>query len=281
MGYKARNKRLVIDKITVIWYNFYMKSKYPIVLVHGIMMKDIAFFRAFGRIERILKNNGYNVFTARTDGFGAIENNAVQLKAYIWKILIKYKVEKVNIIAHSKGGLDARHMIDVLGMEGKVASLTTLCTPHRGAEIASRIYKLPKPIKNFIAFWLNLVYKIFGDEHPDALRVCRELSTKAPDELYLKIPDSVYCQSFSASMERSRDDFLMSIPHMFSKKFEGGPTDGLVSVSSAQFGNYRGNAVEGSVSHNEIIDFMAKKKKREKIHEFYLKLCNELSELGF
>lgn len=258
-----------------------MKSKYPIILVHGIMMKDIAFFRAFGRIEKILRESGYEVYTADTDGFGTIENNAVQLKAFIQRILFRHNAEKVNIIAHSKGGLDARHMIDVLGMGGKVASLTTLCTPHRGAAIASRINGLPAFVKGFIAFWLNFAYKIFGDKRPDALKVCGELSVKAPDELHLKVPDNVYCQSFSASMERSRDDFLMSIPHMFSKKLEGGPTDGLVSVSSAQFGNYRGNAVEGSVSHNEIIDFMAKKKKREKIHAFYLQLCAELSSLGF
>lgn len=244
-------------------------------------MKDFRFFRAFGRIEKILKNNGYTVFTAKTDGFGAIENNAVQLKAFIQTVIIKYKVEKVNIIAHSKGGLDARHMIDRLGMEKKVASLTTLCTPHRGAQLATKIYALPNPIKKFIAFWLNLAYKIFGDERPDALKTCKELSAKDPNELDLKVPESIYCQSFSAAMEKSRDDFLMSIPHMFSKKFEGGPTDGLVSVTSAQFGNYRGMAVEGSVSHNDIIDFMAKKKKREKIHAFYLQLCAELAELGF
>lgn len=70
-----------------------MKSKYPVILVHGIMMKDIAFFRAFGRIEKILRASGYEVYTADTDGFGTIENNAVQLKAFIQKILFRLNAE--------------------------------------------------------------------------------------------------------------------------------------------------------------------------------------------
>ena len=37
--------------------------------------------------------------------------------------------EKVNIIAHSKGGLDSRYMITHLGLADKVASLTTVATP--------------------------------------------------------------------------------------------------------------------------------------------------------
>ena len=33
-----------------------MSCKYPIILAHGIILKDIKFFKAFGRIEKILKN---------------------------------------------------------------------------------------------------------------------------------------------------------------------------------------------------------------------------------
>ena len=41
-------------------------------------------------------------------------------------------IGKVNIIAHSLGGLDARQMLTHLGMGSRVASLTTVGTPHRG-----------------------------------------------------------------------------------------------------------------------------------------------------
>ena len=43
---------------------------------------------------------------------------------------------KVNIIAHSKGGLDSRYAISKLGSDKYVASLTTINTPHHGCLFA-------------------------------------------------------------------------------------------------------------------------------------------------
>ena len=78
-----------------------------------------------------LEKEGYKVYVADTDGFGSVENNAEQLKSFIERVLSETGAEKVNIIAHSKGGLDAKYMITKLYMEDKIASLTTLCTPHK------------------------------------------------------------------------------------------------------------------------------------------------------
>ena len=91
-----------------------MSTKYPIILVHGIMVKELKHFKAFGRIEKALKEDGFNVYTSLTDGFGSIENNASQLKRQIIRILEENKVDKVNLIAHSKGGLDSKYMIKKL-----------------------------------------------------------------------------------------------------------------------------------------------------------------------
>ena len=135
--------------------------KYPILLVHGVALKNIKFFKAFGKIEKILKDEGYIVYTSTQDGFGTIENNALQLKEQINEILKKENVDKINLIAHSKGGLDSRYLIEHLDMEDKIASLTTLCTPFRGSIIASLLFKLPNFIKKTIAFFLNTTYRIF------------------------------------------------------------------------------------------------------------------------
>ena len=112
-----------------------MATKYPIILVHGVAAKQLRIMNAFGRIGHKLADAGYTVFVADTDGFGTVESNAHQLKSYVLGVLKVCKVKKVNIIAHSKGGLDAKYMITHLGMEERVASLTTLCTPHRGSII--------------------------------------------------------------------------------------------------------------------------------------------------
>ncbi len=256
-----------------------MSCKYPIILAHGIILKNIKFFKAFGRIEKILKKQNHMVYTAKTDGFGTIENNALQLKSYILEILKKEKVSKVNIIAHSKGGLDAKYMIQELGMENYVASLTTLCTPHKGSQMASKLLRLPKVLLYGFSFWINLTYRIFGDKKPNAYLVCKQLQS-IPIETTC-IFDQVYCQSYSTTLRRSRDDFIMGIPLIFSKHWENTSSDGLVTKESASFGTYRGDCIEDSISHSEIVDFMTKKNKREKIYQFYITLCEDLKNRGY
>ena len=261
-----------------------MSTAYPIILVHGIALKDVGRFKAFGKIESLLRSHGYTVYTSATDGFGTVETNAAQLKAQIISILSETGAEKVNLIAHSKGGLDSRYMIRHLDMQTSVASLTCLCTPHKGSRIATKLYTLPKPVKHLIAAWLTFWYRLFGDEHPQVLAVCKQLSD-TPDGAMAYFDDTphegIFVQSYSTTLEKSRDDFIMGIPLYFSRLFDGQPSDGLVSLSSSQFGEYRGSCTDGSVSHSEIVDFMVKKKKKEKIYGFYLSLCEDLRDRGY
>ena len=257
-----------------------MATKYPIILAHGMAVREGRIWKAFGRIGKKLRDAGYVVYTANTDAFGSIENNASQLKTQIEDILLKEGVEKVNIIAHSKGGLDAKYMIEQLDMANAVASLTTLCTPHKGSRMATWIYNKPRWITKFIAFWLNFWYKILGDKHPDALTVCKQLQLSS-DDAVLKAPDGVYCQSYSSKMQRSRDDFLMSVPHYLARHWGETETDGVVTTESSKYAEYRGDCIDESLSHTEIIDLSLIKKKRLKVYAFYLTLCQDLAERGF
>lgn len=259
-----------------------MGCKYPIVLVHGIAMKQLRVLNAFGRIGHRLEEGGQRVFVAPTDGFGTIENNAAQLKAFVEEVLSETGAEQVNIIAHSKGGLDAKFMITDLGMEGKVASLTTLCTPHQGSVIASRIWELPRPIKRFIAFWIDSFYRlVMRDEHPDSMRTCEQLQSVDESEETLRFSYDVYCQSYSTSIERVRDCYVMALPMRLYKHYEKIDNDGLVSERSAKFENYKGRCLDIPVSHVQIIDIFAKKGQKEQIYAFYRSVCDELAEMGF
>lgn len=256
-----------------------MQTKYPIMLVHGIILKDSRIFKSFGKIGDKLKAQGYCVYIGNHDGFGTIENNAAQLKVQIEDFLKKENAEKVNLIAHSKGGLDCKYLIRELNMEDKVASLTTLCTPHKGSPVASKIMKLPKFILKFVAFWINLWYRIFGDKHPDSYNVCKQLQQHDEEDEF-PFSDKVYCQSFSTTMKKAKDDFVMGIPFIFSRFIQKSETDGLVPINSAIFENYRGNCFSESFSHSQIVDFMTPKKKREQIYSFYLAICKELADMN-
>ena len=44
--------------------------KYPVVLVHGMMLKDFKLYRAFRKIKDVLKDNGVHVYVSNQDGIG-------------------------------------------------------------------------------------------------------------------------------------------------------------------------------------------------------------------
>ena len=258
-----------------------MITKYPIILAHGILMKK-EFFRAFVHIREELEKEGYHVYIANTDGVGTIENNAEQLKRQIEEILEKEEVDRINVIAHSKGGLDTIHMIKNLEMGDKVASLTTLCTPHKGSQVATRITKLPSFVLRFLGFWINLFYRLLKDETPDALTACRQLESRVEITAEDLCFENVYCQSYSSTMHKASSDFVLSIPFLISRHYEKDLSDGMVSNKSAsQFGEYKGDCLDESVSHNEVVCFMTRKKKKEKVVAFYRTLCLDLAERGY
>ena len=101
-------------------------TKYPLVMLHGIGFRDLRYFNYWGRIPKELTRNGAVVYYGHQEAWGTIEENAAFVQHKIEEILAMEHCEKVNIIAHSKGGLDARYLITHLHMEQQVASLTTV-----------------------------------------------------------------------------------------------------------------------------------------------------------
>ena len=258
-------------------------TKYPIILVHGIMLKEKKYFKAFGKIEKILKEAGYHVYTSTTDGFGSIETNSVQLKKQIQEILEKEKTDKINIISHSKGGLDSKYMLENLDMVEHVASLTTLATPHKGSPIASALLKLPKFIIRITAWNINAIYKLFGDEHPDSYKVCLELKKQNDEIIKLneEVLSKVYCQSYSATMKNSKDDFLLMLPYKIFNHYDKVENDGLVSKESSQFANFKGDCIEDSLSHGQLVDITFNKTKKQLVYDFWLNLSKDLMDKGY
>lgn len=111
--------------------------RHPVVLLHGLLGFDelvlgptrVAYFR--GLTER-LRRVGADVHRPRVSRTAAIAARGAQLAARIEALPAK----RVNVIAHSMGGLDARWAIARLGLAERVASLVTIGTPHRGSPLA-------------------------------------------------------------------------------------------------------------------------------------------------
>lgn len=257
------------------------KTKYPVVLVHGMMLKDFKFYRAFRKISNYLAQCGVKVYVTNQDGVGSIKNNAGQLAEMVDIILANEHSSKVNVIAHSKGGVDIRYMIKAYHMEDKVASLTTLSTPHHGSKLSTNILKMPKWMAKVVAFWINLFYKIFGDKNPDIIALAEDLTDIKMEIFNKEIINSnkVYYQSYSADLDHKKN-FIMKIPHKISKYCENDKTDGVVSVESSKWGEYQGS-ITGDFDHIKMVAAYGSKKELDEVKAFYLEIVKGLIEKGF
>lgn len=109
-------------------------TRYPVVLVHGYAGTESYFglLDYFYDIHDPLEDRGYDIYTPTTDPIALSTRRAEQLAEQLDTILRDTGAAKVNLIAHSQGGLDARLLISSMGYDDRVASLTTIATPHLG-----------------------------------------------------------------------------------------------------------------------------------------------------
>ena len=258
------------------------KLKYPLVLVHGIAAKDSTLF--WGRIPGWLENAGFPVFFGNTDSWGGVENNALLLRNTVDTVLEECAADKVNLIAHSKGGIDSRFLISTLGYAPKIASLTTISTPHFGSELVDFIFN-----KKYIHTKLarNITYrlaKLYGDKSPDPHKILEDLTTKNMMDFNQKNLDheSVYYGSYYSVMKGSFDDLSHFLTYRFLKK-EAGLNDGIVSMNSSKWGRNHVliDGKNGGISHSEIIDIKRRKISGIEIPAEYLKIVNTLADMYF
>ncbi|HXW53211.1 MAG TPA: alpha/beta fold hydrolase, partial [Myxococcota bacterium] len=112
------------------------KTQYPLVLVPGMSGFDNLFgYAYFGQMPDRLTDNGAKVYVVKHSSVHGVEYRGEQL--YRW--LKKWGHEKYNLIGHSQGGLDARYVR--AKYPELVASVTTVSTPHRGAQLADFLYE--------------------------------------------------------------------------------------------------------------------------------------------
>jgi triacylglycerol lipase len=205
------------------------KLRSPIVLVHGIFGFDqvrlgcLTLVNYFPGIPELLRAAGNRVLIPRLSPTGGIAERAEQLKQFLDR---EMPAEPVHILGHSMGGLDARYMISRLDMGGRVLSLTTLGTPHRGTTFADwgirRLERLVKPLLRMIGLPTQGFYDLTTER-------CQAFNAEVPD-----VPGVRYF-----SVAGRHDGHFLSpewlLPYNIVLDKEG-PNDGVVSLASASYG---------------------------------------------
>jgi triacylglycerol lipase len=178
----------------------------------------------------------------------------------------------VNLIAHSMGGLDSRFAITSLGYGDRVASLTTISTPHRGSRMADMSLGLTASIDSemltalgtFLARTIQSPSTLepdlraaftslaeasagaFNADNPDDPRVRYESWAGLSNVAGIVNPQDVgACENkmglFGSSLGRHRMHVVLkTIAYVVAHGIELRPNDGVVQVASAKWGTFRG-----------------------------------------
>lgn len=214
-------------------------TRYPIVLAHGFMGFDRlpipggrvhgvegAYFRG---VRERLQADGQTVHVARVSPVAGIRTRAQQLRDFVTAL----DAERVNVVAHSMGGLDARFAITHLGIAGRVASLTTLGTPHHGTSLADQSMLLGKhsPLRLLLSKLgadLDAVY----DVTPERMLAFNADTPDMPGVRYF---------SYVGWADPGRGDvhrlLVSGCRHL---ERTAGRNDGIVPASSQRWGQVRG-----------------------------------------
>jgi triacylglycerol lipase len=199
--------------------------RYPVVLAHGILgFDEIRIGRSrhgyFRGVSQRLEQEGCVVHTCRVAKTASIADRAAELAAFVREIPAK----RVNLVAHSMGGLDARYALSKLGLSEKVASLVTVGTPHHGTPLAD----------------VGTQGRVFAALGKLGVRVdaFHDLTTHRMDEFNAAVPDArgiLYASVVGAPPGR-RDVTPLLVPTWVWLDREAGANDGMVPAASQRWG---------------------------------------------
>ncbi len=273
---------------------------YPIILAHGIARFDVGWselfkldnqddpfldlFHYFKGIRTMLKKHGFVVYHSSVGWAQSVDKRAEQLRQNVQHVLELTGVEKVNIIAHSMGGLDARHMLFNDRKKGRIhqriASITTIGTPHLGTSFADRgisehgeLVEILKKLSLDIAGFKDLTRS-----------ACLEFNENAEVKAFEdEIENTIEIRAYTGSAGIDNVLGILRKPYRIIKEEEGA-NDGLVAVDSALWSRAQEKRVWENTDHlNELAWWDFEQAGTEgllslttRIHDQYLEIAKQL-----
>jgi len=201
-----------------------------IILAHGIFgfgnltgLPNVVNY--FNGVASHLRRGGHSVTAPQVNPIGSVVQRGDQLGAAI----LRQAGEQLHIIAHSMGGLDARHAIThVTGVRDRIATLVTIGTPHKGSPVADAIVNRTSPLFAHIpAFIIEQLHHNVGALHDLTTGFGSHFDQTTPD-----IPGVRYLEIAGDASRGGHELFLFQLAAIIGK-LNGEINDGVVTRSSA------------------------------------------------
>ena len=119
---------------SIDWAALSIEVARPVVLAHGILSSGATWSSVWvPRLTALGLPNSNELNMGRLD---SIQNNAAKISAVVASSRTRWGVDKVNLVCHSKGGLDSRHFVE--GSDS-VEQVIQLGTPNAGSPLADTV----------------------------------------------------------------------------------------------------------------------------------------------
>jgi triacylglycerol lipase len=170
------------------------------------------------------------------------------------KIQVAFPEGRIHVIAHSMGGLDSRTLIDrdFQGLSARIASLTTLSTPHKGSPVADLLLgERPNDVRGELYDRLTAILNGLGVPTGALRDLTSDGASRIPD--VARTHQNIrYRSYFGAGRSGNRaTSRLLSFTHDYIETIEDQPNDGLVALDSAQYGEFQQPSWQGD--HADIV----------------------------
>jgi triacylglycerol lipase len=215
--------------LALLLYLVRAHTRHPIVLAHGwgefhrLIPEELG-YGYFRGIPAGLRAHGHVVHVLRVPPTATIERRAAHLAQQV-----KQLGSRVNIVAHSMGGLDARLAIARHGLDKNVASLTTIGTPHNGTPLADTALTFGDfPRSRELLAKLGVDIGGVYDLSAERTRAFNQIVLDAPGVLYANVVAAV-------NLDGGGVHALLAPAHRYLLRIAG-PNDGVVPASSQRWG---------------------------------------------
>jgi len=257
----------------------------PIVLMHGFGVG--ASFRRGGHLHEEalhLRSRGVRAVAPNVSPYNTVRARTAQWDERLQHVLDETKTDRLVLIAHSMGGLDARYLITQMGWHEVVDALVTISAPHRGSAIASLVLDQPELVRNWVsdvADWVGT--HILEDGSANIRQALTELTPEYMEKTFNEeVPDhpdveywSYGCQAGTGTDVPIAPIFRYLNQYLFERE---GVNDGIVSVRSARWGTYQGTV---DADHGRQVGISSGLASHFDSNAFYASIAEKLAEEGW
>ena len=201
----------------------------PVILVHGLFGFDRigvpgAKLHYFRGIAGHLAGLGCDAHAVRLPAAASVPERARSLVAKLEAL----PHARVDIIAHSLGGLDVRYALAHLGLAARVRSLVTVGTPHLGTPLADLASEGPLGVARKAIATLGVPLPALDWLSPSALERFNREVPDAPGVRYACVVGGVRRDETPVAL-------ALAAPHAYLRRIAGA-NDGLVPMASQYWG---------------------------------------------